>query len=56
MREYQEAAVVHEPHRIREAEDRSIWGYEVTSKHTPTWGYGDARMQARAYEPEDMGM
>ena len=33
-----------------------MWVYEVTSKQTPTWGYENAWMQARAHEPEDMRM
>ena len=50
MQGYQQA------HRILELKDKRMWGYEVTSEHTPTWGYEDAGMQARAYEPEDLMM
>ena len=36
MRGYQQAHQIHEP------EDKMMWGCEVTSKHTRTWGYEDA--------------
>ena len=50
MERYQQA------HRIHEPKDKRMWGYKVTSKHTPTWAYEEARMQARAHESEDMRM
>ena len=56
MRGHQEAPGVQEPYRIREPKDERMWGCEVTSKYTPTWGYEDAVMQARAHKPEDMKM
>ena len=43
-------------HRVHEPKDKWMWGYEVTSKHTQTWGYEDVGMQVRAHEPEDMRM
>ena len=49
MREYQQA-------NIYEAENMTMWGCKDTSKHTRTWGYEDAGMQARAYELEDIRM
>ena len=50
IREYQQA------HRVHEPKDTRMWGYEVTNKHTWTWGYEDAGIQVRAHEPEDMRM
>ena len=50
LRGYEQAHKIHEP------KDKRMWGYKVTSKHTPTWGYEDAGMQAMAHEPEDMRM
>ena len=38
MRGYQQA------HRVCKPKDKRMWGYEVTSKHTRTWGYEDIRM------------
>ena len=50
MQGYQQA------HRTSEPKDKRMLGYEVTSKHTPIWGYEKAGMQARVHEPEDMRM
>ena len=30
-----------------------MWGYKDASKHTWTWRYEDAGMQAKGYEPKD---
>ena len=43
-------------HRVYEPKNKGMWGYEVPSKHTRTWGYEDAGMQGRENEPEDMRM
>ena len=45
---YRQAQRMHEP------KDERMWGYKATIKHTQTWGYEDAGMQARAHEPEEM--
>ena len=47
MQGYQQA------HRISEPKDKRMLGYEVTSKHTPIWGYEKAAMQATVHETED---
>ena len=39
-----------------EPEDMKTWGCKKTSKRTWTWGYENARMQARVYELADMRM
>ena len=54
MPEYQQTYRMHEP------KDKRMWGYEVKSKHTPTWAYEDVRMQgykqASTQEHKDIKM
>ena len=50
MRGYQQA------HRVHEPKDKKMWGYDAVRKHIRTWGHGDAWMQVRGHEPEDMRM